>query len=141
MGCHVLGGRRISEESYAQFEAMLERAMSGSEGSQPRALIRGKNTVRSCFQITEKILHAVAVATSLYIMQLIMWMDWDQAAAAVGETQRRRVIMELMESTLFSETPSKSFSLDLGLDQIRPAEQNPAEEVRSLTCAGGLALS
>lgn len=37
----------MSEESYAQFEAMLDRAMKGSGDSQPKSLLKGKNTVRS----------------------------------------------------------------------------------------------
>ena len=43
----MLWCRRITEESYAQFEAMLNSAMKGSGDSQPRALVKGKNTVRS----------------------------------------------------------------------------------------------
>jgi hypothetical protein len=43
----ALCDRRMSEESYAQFEAMLDRAMKGSGDSQPKSLLKGKNTVRS----------------------------------------------------------------------------------------------
>lgn len=43
----MLCSRRFTEESYAQFEAMLNGAMKGSGDSQPRALVKGKNTVRN----------------------------------------------------------------------------------------------
>lgn len=48
-GAHVkvMMCSRQFTESYAQFEAMLDGAMKGSGDSQPRALVKGKNTVRS----------------------------------------------------------------------------------------------
>ncbi|CAL8469136.1 g8677 [Coccomyxa elongata] len=89
--------RRFTEESYAQFEALLDGAMKGSGDSQPRALVKGKNTV----------------------------------ALQAGERERRKVMMELMESTLSPE--AAPFSLDLGLDRIRPkTAQRPEEEVPQL---------
>ncbi|EIE21016.1 hypothetical protein COCSUDRAFT_43382 [Coccomyxa subellipsoidea C-169] len=97
--------RRMSEESYAQFEAMLDRAMKGSGDSQPKSLLKGKNTV----------------------------------ALQAGERERRKVIMELMESTLYSET--ESFSVDLGLDVIQPASRKPQEEVPELILPRGKAAT
>ncbi|BDA45124.1 hypothetical protein COCOBI_06-6040 [Coccomyxa sp. Obi] len=93
--------RQFTEESYTQFEAMLNSAMKGSGDSQPRALVKGKNTV----------------------------------TLQAGERERRKVMMELMESTLSPE--AAPFSLDLGLDRIRPAAQRPEEEVPQLILPRG----
>ena len=50
-----------------------------------------------------------------------------QVALRAGERERREVMMELMESTLYPQT--ESFSIDLGLDLIQPAAKKPQEQV------------
>lgn len=57
-----------------------------------------------------------------------------QVALQAGERERRKVMMELMESTLSPE--AAPFSLDLGLDRIRPAAKRPEEEVHHLEPLG-----
>jgi hypothetical protein len=59
-----------------------------------------------------------------------------QVAIRAGERERREVMMELMESTLYPQT--ESFSIDLGLDLIQPAAKKPQEQVRGLSASASV---